>query len=82
MEPSFLVVLAIFFPVVLLIGTGLRIRSLTRLIRDDPGYRVDHILSAQFELPTTQGRACFRSHLTSSSQKMKTRVDNFLHILL
>ncbi len=51
---SFLVVSAIFFSVVLLIGAGLMIKSLGALIRNDPGFRVDHILTAQFELPTTQ----------------------------
>jgi predicted permease len=53
---SFLVVSAIFFSVVLLIGAGLMIKSLGTLIQSDPGFRVDHILSAQFELPTTQYR--------------------------
>jgi putative ABC transport system permease protein len=53
---SLLVVLAVLFSVVLLIGTGLMIRSLTELIRDDPGYRVDRVLSAYFELPTSQYR--------------------------
>ncbi|MEA2692525.1 MAG: putative transport system permease protein, partial [Acidobacteriota bacterium] len=51
---SFLVVSAIFFSVVLIIGAGLMIRNLASLIQSDPGYRVDHVLSARFELPTTQ----------------------------
>lgn len=51
---SFLVVSAIFFSVVLLIGAGLMIKSLTALIQSDPGFRVDDVLSARFELPATQ----------------------------
>src|SRR5918992_92317 len=45
---SFLVVSAIFFSVVLLIGAGLMIKSLQALIQSDPGFRVDHVLSARF----------------------------------
>ena len=51
---SFLVVSAIFFSVVLLVGAGLMIKSLGALIQSDPGYKVDHVLSARFELPSTQ----------------------------
>jgi putative ABC transport system permease protein len=51
---SLLVVSAIFFSVVLLIGAGLVIKSLQALMQSDPGFRVDHVLSARFELPTTQ----------------------------
>jgi predicted permease len=51
---SFLVVSAIFFSVVLLIGAGLMIKSLEALIQSDPHFRVDHVLSARFELPVTQ----------------------------
>jgi len=53
---SFLVVSAIFFSVVLLVGAGLMIKSLQALIQSDPGFRVDHLLSARFELPATQYR--------------------------
>jgi len=51
---SFLVVSAVFFSVVLLIGAGLMIKSLRTMIGTDPGYRVDRIVTARFELPTTQ----------------------------
>ncbi|HWM92618.1 MAG TPA: ABC transporter permease [Thermoanaerobaculia bacterium] len=51
---NFLVVSAIFFSVVLLIGAGLMIKSLTALIQSDPGFRVDDVLSARFELPASQ----------------------------
>jgi predicted permease len=54
---SVLVVSAVFFSVVLLTGAGLVIKSLQALMQSDPGFRVDHILSARFELPTTQYRA-------------------------
>jgi predicted permease len=48
---SFLVVSAVFFSVVLLAGAGLLIKSLRALIRSDPGYRVERVLTARFELP-------------------------------
>jgi putative ABC transport system permease protein len=51
---SFLVVSAVFFSVVLLIGAGLMIRSLASLIESDPGFRVDRVLSARFELPPSR----------------------------
>jgi len=51
---SFLVVSAVFFSVVLLIGAGLMIKSMKELIENNPGFRVDHMLSARFELPLTQ----------------------------
>jgi putative ABC transport system permease protein len=51
---SFLVVSAVFFSVVLLVGAGLMIRSLASLMKSDPGLRVDHVLSARFELPPTR----------------------------
>ena len=51
---SALVVSAVFFSVVLLIGAGLMIKSLATLMDDDPGFRTDHVLSARFELPTAK----------------------------
>ncbi len=51
---SFLVVSAIFFSVVLLIGAGLMIKSLGALIQSDPHYRLDNVLTARFELPATR----------------------------
>jgi putative ABC transport system permease protein len=53
---NLLVVSAVFFSVVLLIGAGLATRSLMALIEIDPGFRVDRVLSARFELPVTQYR--------------------------
>jgi putative ABC transport system permease protein len=50
---SVLVVAAVFFSVVLLIGAGLMIKSMKELIESDPGFRVDHVLSARFDLPMT-----------------------------
>jgi predicted permease len=51
---SSLVVSAILLSVVLLVGAGLMIKSLEALIRKDPHFRVDRVLSAQFELPANQ----------------------------
>jgi predicted permease len=51
---SFLVVSAVFFSVVLLIGAGLMIKSLQTMMGSDPGYRVERILTARFELPASQ----------------------------
>ncbi len=48
---SFLVISAIFFSVVLLIEAGLLIRSLRVLIQSDPGYQVERVMTARFELP-------------------------------
>lgn len=60
---SFLVVSAIFFSVVLLVGAGLMIKSLGALLRNDPGYQVDRIVIAQFELPATQYKTDEPSYL-------------------
>jgi putative ABC transport system permease protein len=42
---------AILFAVVLLVGTGLMVKTLLALMASDPGFRVTHLLSARFELP-------------------------------
>src|SRR6185295_9496019 len=60
---SFLVVSAIFFSVVLLVGAGLMIKSLGALLRNDPGFQVDRIVIAQFELPATQYKTDEPSYL-------------------
>jgi putative ABC transport system permease protein len=60
---SFLVVSAVFFSVVLLIGAGLMIKSMRELIQSDPHFRVDHVLSAQFELPPARYNSDAPSYL-------------------
>jgi putative ABC transport system permease protein len=46
-----LVVAEIALSVLLVIGAGLTMRSFWRLLREDPGFRSDHLLVAQLSLP-------------------------------
>jgi predicted permease len=70
---SFLVVSAIFFSVILLVGAGLMIKSLGALIQSDPGYKVDHVLSARFELPSTQYKTDEPTYLVYKQMLEKAR---------
>src|SRR5262249_24070317 len=46
-----LVVVEIALAVVLLLGAGLMIRSISRLLKEDPGFRQDHLLVGRMGLP-------------------------------
>jgi putative ABC transport system permease protein len=49
-----LVVAEVTLSLVLLIGAGLLVRSALALQRADPGFRADHILTAEFRLPPSK----------------------------
>ncbi|MGA9774086.1 MAG: ABC transporter permease [Blastocatellia bacterium] len=49
-----LVIAEVALAMVTLIGAGLLVRSFERLLRVDPGFRSDHLLSAQLMLPATK----------------------------
>jgi predicted permease len=46
-----LVVVEVALAVIVLIGAGLLVRSLNRLLQIDPGFRADHLLSLKIDLP-------------------------------
>ncbi|MGA3212539.1 MAG: ABC transporter permease [Terriglobales bacterium] len=48
---GFLVVTEVALALVLLTGSALLVQSLARLLRVDPGFRTDHLLTAVLELP-------------------------------
>lgn len=49
-----LVIAEVALAMVTLIGAGLLVRSFQRLLQVDPGFRSDHLLSAQLALPATK----------------------------
>ncbi|HEY2906786.1 MAG TPA: FtsX-like permease family protein, partial [Vicinamibacterales bacterium] len=53
---SALIVVETALAVVLLVGAGLLLKSFAKLTRVDPGFAVDHVLTAQVSLPSTRYR--------------------------
>ena len=49
-----LVVAELAFAVMLLAGAGLLVRSFWNLLQQDPGFRVDGVLKAEYQLPATR----------------------------
>ena len=49
-----LIVAEVALTTVALIGAGLLVRSFQRLVQVDPGFRVGHLLTAQYTLPATK----------------------------
>ena len=52
---SVLVVTEVALALVMLIGAGLMIRSFSRLMRVDPGFKADHLLTLQMDVPPAYG---------------------------
>lgn len=48
-----LVIIEVALAVIVLIGAGLLVRSFDKLLRVDPGFRTDHLLSLKIDLPQT-----------------------------
>ena len=66
-----LVVAEVCLASVLLIGAGLMLRSFVNLLRTDPGFRPEHVLTAALTLPSTEyktsaGAARFEDQLTTN----------------
>jgi putative ABC transport system permease protein len=66
---SLLVVTEIALAVVLLIGAALMLKSFSRLTHKDPGFRIDHALTAEISLPKAK---------YNTNEKQREFVDNLL----
>jgi predicted permease len=49
-----LVMVEVALSVIVLVGAGLLVRSFQKLVRVDPGFRADHLLSLKIELPRSR----------------------------
>jgi putative ABC transport system permease protein len=85
---SILVISEVALATVLLAGAGLLLKSFTKLISDDPGFRADHLLTMRFYVPaevTGDARnhfgpdlADYVSHLPGVDSAAVTFIDPFL----
>ena len=67
-----LVIAEVALTMVALVGAGLLLRSFQRLMEVDPGFRADHLLSAQLSLPGTKYSGY--EQVKSFHQQLLTRV--------
>ena len=67
-----LVIVEVALAVVVLVGAGLLVRSMNRLLHVDPGFRADHLLSLKVELP--RSRYSKAEHIRNFFQQLTTRV--------
>jgi predicted permease len=74
LQQNVLVVAEFSLALVILVGAGLLIRSLSRLEAVNPGFHPDHILTAQLSLPQSRYRTA--EQLTSFYQRLVERLEH------